>query len=282
MARKHVELAICYDFDGTLSPGYMQNYDFIPKLGKKPKEFWGKVKELAKQQDGDEILIYMGQMLRDADHASVSVKKEEILKFGKDITLFEGVESWFKRINEYGRSKEISVTHYIVSSGLREMIEGTKIASEFKKIYASGFWYDHEGVARFPALGVNYTTKTQYLFRINKGVLDVWDRDRVNQYVDPRDRPVPFTNMIFLGDGETDIPCFRLVKDQGGHSVAVYKPGARGSGAKSIAIRLKEEGRVNFAVPANYSEESELDLVIKGIISKVSAETNLWRLGKNY
>jgi phosphoserine phosphatase len=281
MARKHVSVAICYDFDGTLSPGYMQNYDFIPRLGMKPASFWSKVKQLAKDQDGDEILIYMGQMLREAAHAGVSVKRQAFVDFGRTIELFDGVEEWFSRINAFAKSHEVALEHYIVSSGLREMIEGTKISGAFKKIYASGFWYDHEGVACFPALGVNYTTKTQYLFRINKGVLDVWDKDKVNKYVLPSDRPIPFSNMLFLGDGDTDIPCFRLVKDLGGHSIAVYKPGAR-RGGKATADKLKDEGRVNFSVPANYTDGSDLDRAVKGVIRRISAETELWRMGKKY
>lgn len=259
----------------------MQNYDFIPSLGMKPADFWSEVKKLAKEQDGDEILIYMGQMLREADHAHVSVKREAFSEFGKTIDLFEGVEDWFDRIDRFGRENEIAVEHYIVSSGLREMIEGTSIASKFKKIYASGFWYSHEGVAQYPALGVNYTTKTQFLFRINKGVHNVWDKDEVNKYVEPQDRPIPFTNMVFLGDGDTDIPCFRLVKDLGGHSIAVYKPGAKRNG-KSTADRLRDEGRVNFSLSANYSDGSDLDKAVKAIIKKASSETELWRMGKRY
>ncbi len=281
MARKHVAIAICYDFDGTLSPGYMQNYEFIPKLGMDIKDFWTEVKALTKKQDGDEILIYMGQMLRKADQSSVSVKRQAFEDFGKSIELFEGVSTWFDRINAYGKTREISVEHYIVSSGLREMISGTSVAKHFKKIFASGFWYDHEGIAKFPALAVNYTTKTQYLFRINKGAMDLWDKEEVNKYVMPGDRPVPFSNMLFLGDGDTDIPCFRLVKDLGGHSIAVYAP-SRKKGGKAVADRLKEEGRVNFAVPANYSDGSELDKAVKGIIDRIGSETMLWRLGKRY
>jgi hypothetical protein len=159
------------------------------------------------------------------------------------------------------------------------MIEGTPIANKFTAIFASGFWYDHHGVARFPAIGINYTTKTQYLFRINKGSRDVWDHDRINAYVPPEDRPIPFTNMIFVGDGETDIPCFRLVKEQGGHSIAVYKPGAR-KGGKAKALRLIEEGLVNFAVPANYGLGSQVDRAIKGIIDKVAADVSLKQRGK--
>jgi hypothetical protein len=279
MARKHIPLAICYDFDGTLSPGYMQNFDFIPKIGMKTGDFWDKVKKLAKEQHGDEILIYMGYMLRKADQAGVSVKREAIEKFGEVIELFEGVEGWFPRVDEYGRTNGVAVEHFIISSGLREMIRGTKIAKHFREVFASGFWYDHEGVARFPALGVNYTTKTQYLFRINKGSLDVWDRDKVNSYVPPFERPVPFKNIVFFGDGETDIPCFRLVKDQGGHSIAVYKPRAK-KGGKGVAEKLIEQGRVNFAVPANYADGSEADQTIKAIIDKIAADAALKRLGK--
>lgn len=281
MARRHVTVAICYDFDGTLSPGYMQNYDFIPKIGMKPKEFWTEVKAYTKAQDADEILIYMGQMLKKADQAGVSVRRESFEAFGKTIELFEGVEEWFSRINAYGKTHEISIEHYIVSSGLREMISGTKIGHEFAKIFASGFWYDHEGIARYPALAVNYTTKTQYLFRINKGAMDLWDKEAVNRFVEHGDRPVPFSNMLFLGDGDTDIPCFRLVKDQGGHSIAVYKPGAKIAG-KAIADKLKDQGRVNFSVPANYSDGSDLDKVVKSIIRRIAAESELWRLKKRY
>jgi haloacid dehalogenase-like hydrolase len=279
MARKHVPLAICYDFDGTLSPGYMQNYDFIPKLGMKTGDFWSEVKTLAKEQDGDEILIYMGYMLRKADQAGVSVKREAIEKFGESIELFEGVESWFARVNKYGRARGVAVEHFVISSGLREMIGGTKIGRNFREVFASGFWYDHEGVARFPALGVNYTTKTQYLFRINKGSYEVWDKEKVNSYVPPDERPVPFKNMVFFGDGETDIPCFRLVKDQGGHSIAVYRPRAK-KGGKAVADKLIEQGRVNFAVPACYVEGSEADQTIKAIVDKIAADAALRRLGK--
>lgn len=281
MARKHVTVAICYDFDGTLSPGYMQNYDFIPKIGMKPREFWTEVKALTKDQDADEILIYMGQMLKKADQAGVSVRRESFEAFGKGIELFDGVEDWFGRINAYGRNHEISIEHFIVSSGLREMIAGTRIGANFKKIFASGFWYDHEGIARYPALAVNYTTKTQYLFRINKGAMDLWDKEAVNRYVEHGERPVPFSNMLFLGDGDTDIPCFRLIKDQGGHSIAVYKPGAK-IGGRATADKLREQGRVNFSVPANYSDGGELDKVVKGIIKRIAAESELWRLRKKY
>jgi len=278
MARKHTPLAICYDFDGTLSPGYMQNYTFIPDLGIATKEFWAKVKELAKEQQGDEILIYMGHMLREANNKEKSVSRSAIENCGKNVELFDGVEEWFNRINEYGKSKGIAVSHFIISSGLREMIKGTKISKYFSEIFASGFWYDHDNIARYPAIAVNYTNKTQFLFRINKGSHDVWDKDKINSYIHHDDRPVPFKNIVFIGDGETDIPCFRLVKDHGGHSIAVYQPNKR-KGGRASAEKLLTQGRVNFVVPANYNTDTQVDLAIKAIIDKISADAELKRLG---
>jgi len=278
MSIKNAPLAICYDFDGTLSPGYMQDYEFIPKIGMTSDDFWNDVTRLAEEQHGDGILIYMGLLLRKADAAGVSVKEKNLEKFGEKIKLFKGVQDWFDRINAYGRDKEIEVEHYIISSGLRELIRGTPIGKYFKEIFASGYWYDHEGVARFPAIGVNYTTKTQYLFRINKGSLNVWDREKINRYIPDDERPIPFSNIVFFGDGDTDIPCFRLVKDQGGHAVAVYEK-TKNDGGKTRAFELIDQGRVNFAVPANYSQGSEADILIKAIIEKLSADHNLAQRG---
>jgi hypothetical protein len=277
MASKYIPLAIAYDFDGTLSPDYMQNYDFIPDLGMKPIDFWNEVKEIAKSQEGDEILIYMGHMLHQAGAKQVRVNRTAFAKFGSTVVLFDGVTDWFKRVNAYGKSKKVNVKHFIISSGLREMISGTSIAKYFENIYASGFWYDQHDVARAPAIAVNYTTKIQYLFRINKGFLDVWDNTKINDYIKPEDRPVPFSNMIFIGDGETDIPCFRLVKDLGDHSIAVYRPRTKGKAEK--AADLVDQGRVNFSVPAKYVADGPLDNVVKRIIDKLAADSSLRRLG---
>ncbi len=274
MSKKNAPLAICYDFDGTLSPGYMQDYEFIPKIGMTSDDFWNDVTRLAEEQHGDGILIYMGLLLRKADAAGVSVKEKNLEKFGEKIKLFKGVQEWFDRINAYGHDKEIEIEHYIISSGLRELIRGTPIGKYFKEIFASGYWYDHEGIARFPAIGVNYTTKTQYLFRINKGSLNVWDREKINRYIPDDERPVPFSNIVFFGDGDTDIPCFRLVKDQGGHAIAVYEKTKSNEG-KSRALELIDQGRVNFVVPADYTQGSEADNLIKAIIEKKSADYKL-------
>jgi phosphoserine phosphatase len=269
MPKKLIPMAIAYDFDGTLAPGNMQEYDFIPALNMMSKEFWSSVGEIARQHEMDQILAYMWAMLREANKADIRVHKSNFRDFGKNIILFPGVAEWFKRINAYARTKGVRLEHFIISSGIREMVEGTPIYREFRKVYASGFMFDHNGVACWPALAVNYTTKTQYLFRINKGSLDVHDNSVINKFVPKDQRPVPFENMVFIGDGETDIPCMRLVKDQGGYSIAVYNGTKRG--VKKHAEQLVTDGRATLAAPADFQEGSTIDTCVKAIIDKVEA-----------
>lgn len=224
MKERLLPFAICYDFDGTLAPGNMQERDFIPQIGMKTGEFWTEVKERCKTHEADEILMYMWLMLEKAEAAHVPVRKENFKTYGERLELFPGVAEWFARITEFGDAGGLEVTHHVISSGIREMVLGSAIAGYFKNVYASGFCFDHNGVARWPALALNYTTKTQYLFRINKGVEHVYDNTTINRFVPESERPVPFSNMVYIGDGETDVPCFRLVKQQGGHSIAVMRP----------------------------------------------------------
>jgi hypothetical protein len=270
-----IPFAICYDFDGTLAPGNMQERDFIPSIGMTRKSFWNEVGSRCQHHNADNILVYMGLMLEKAKAAHVPVRRRDFSDYGKSLKLFKGVEDWFGRITTYGKLGGLRVSHHIISSGIREMILGTSIKKHFKDIYASSYCYDHHGVAEWPALALNYTTKTQYLFRINKGVHDVYDHDRVNQYVPPDKRPVPFRNMVFIGDGETDIPCFRLVKEQGGHSIAVFRPHTRA--AKSRSTKIMSDGRVNFIAPADYSDGKPIDLLVKAIMEKVAATEHLRR-----
>lgn len=273
MPKKLIPMAIAYDFDGTLAPGNMQEYDFIPALNMISTAFWSSVNTLAQQHEMDQILAYMHMMLEEARKAKVAVRKSDFKQFGANITLFPGVSDWFKRINAYARTKGVRLEHFIISSGIREMVEGTPIYKEFRKVYASGFMFDHNGVACWPALAVNYTTKTQYLFRINKGSLDVHDNSVINKFVPKSERPIPFENMIFIGDGETDIPCMRLVKDQGGHSIAVYNGSKRG--AKKHADQLVNDGRATLGAPADYKEGGVIDLAVKAIIDKAEAAARI-------
>lgn len=265
-------VALIYDFDGTLSPGNMQEYDFLPAVGKKNKEFWSRSNELAMVNDADPILTYMSEMLLAARSSGTSLRRDAFQNSGKKVELFKGVEAWFDRINEYGAKYDLTVEHYINSSGIKEMIEGTAIAGKFTKIFACSFLYDVDGVAYWPAVSVNYTNKTQFIFKINKGIMDVWDTKRINASVEEEDRPIPFTNMIYIGDGTTDIPCMRLVKEKRGHAIAVYDP-VRGT-QKSVD-RLLADNRVNFVADADYSEGGRLDSIVKAVIDKIAIDHRL-------
>ncbi|MBQ5752697.1 MAG: haloacid dehalogenase-like hydrolase [Alistipes sp.] len=268
--KKQITIALIYDFDGTLAAGNMQEYNFIPAVGKSNLEFWSEANRLAEEQDADQILTYMAMMLRAAQAKGVSLRREAFQESGRNIPFYPGVEQWFDRINAYGAERGVRILHYINSSGLKEIIEGTAIADRFNKIYACSFLYNVDGIAYWPAVAVNYTNKTQFIFKINKGVESVYDTKQVNQYMEERSRPVPFSRMIYVGDGTTDIPCMRLVKNFGGHSVAVYNPTDKQK--RKEMNTLIRDNRVNHVCPADYTDGSEIDTVVKAIIDKCVAD----------
>lgn len=269
MSRNPVPVAIAYDFDGTLAPGNMQEHVFLPKLGIEPAQFWAEANALAVEQQGDRILTYMHRMLEWARFKHLPVRRADWIAQGAGITLFPGVESWFDRVNDAGAQRGIAVEHYVISSGLRELIEGTSIRPHFRAVFASGFLYDGSDVAIAPAVAVNYTTKTQYLFRINKGAMDLADDAAVNAYQPEDERRMPFTNIIFIGDGDTDIPCFRTVKGLGGHSIAVHPTGDEGRAERTR--KLIKDGRVHCAVPADYREGSEIEQRVLAVLDLLAA-----------
>ena len=258
-------LAICYDFDKTLSPDDMQAQGYIQSVGYDITEFWNESNQLAQDNDMDQNSAYMLKMV-EKSHGKFYLTKESLAEYGSRVKLFDGVDTWFDRIKAYGLSKGVLVEHYIISSGLKEMIEGTKMAKEgaFKKIYASSYYYDKDNVAVWPAQIVNYTNKTQFLFRIEKGVLDVND-DRVNNYFPPEKIRIPFRNMVYIGDSATDIPCMKLVNTYGGYSIGVYNPENKD---KSKVYSMISENRIKYFAPADYTEDSELDELIKMIIDR--------------
>lgn len=272
MAAKKPRIAIAYDFDGTLAPGNMQEHQFIPDIGMAVTDFWKEVSRIAKENDGDEVLVYMSLMLEKAQAKHIKVNRIALKEKGKGIELFPGVSDWFSRINDYAKSRNVIPEHYLISSGNEEIAAGTSIASEFKRIYASKFRYNEYDAAIWPVLAVNYTNKTQFLFRINKGVLEASDKKGVNKFVRMEERPVPFENMVFIGDGETDVPCFRLVKDLGGLSVAVHE-----RRKSELAKRLLKEGRVHLATEANYSAGKALEVAIFAKIDDVAARHRLMK-----
>ena len=272
--RKHKEdrpvVAICYDFDKTLSPDDMQAQGFIQSVDYEVSEFWQESNGLAEQNDMDQNLAYMFKMMETAE-GHVLFTKDTLLKYGAQVRLFPGVEDWFRRIRDYGEAHGVIVEHYIISSGLKEMIEGTAIASEFEKIYASTFFYNEKGVPKWPAQVVNYTNKTQFLFRIEKGVLDINDLG-VNDSFPPEDIRVPFRNMIYIGDSDTDIPCMKLVNTYGGHSIGVYNAETLD---KTKVYKMMREGRIRYYAPADYSEGTQLDELVKAIIDRTATNERL-------
>jgi phosphoserine phosphatase len=274
MAKKKPTVALIYDFDGTLSPGNMQEFGFIQAIGKDKKAFWAKNKELSEQNDANGILSYMYLMMQAAKNNGISLKRESFKDFGAKVELFEGVKEWFSLINEYGKTIGLDVKHYINSSGLKEMIEGTSIAKEFENIYACSFLYDVDGIAYWPAVAVDYTAKTQFIFKINKGIKEVSDNKRINDYFPENERPIPFERMIYFGDGETDIPCMKMIKEHGGYSIAVY--GDRGK--KDIAYKLIKENRVNFVCKADYRSGKDMHALVKRILDKIKADFEFNRL----
>ena len=265
-------LAICYDFDRTLSPEDMQAQGYIQSIGYDVADFWKESNSLAADNDMDQNLAYMYTMVTKARGRLVFNK--EILKAdGAKIKLYPGVDTWFTRVNQYGQEKGITIEHYIISSGLKEMIEGTMVAKYFKKIYASSFYFDDVGVAVWPAQAVNYTNKTQYLFRIEKGILDINDQ-KVNDYFDPDKVVVPFRNMVYIGDSDTDIPCMKLVNSNGGYSIGVYDSETQD---KTKVFKMLREHRIKYFAPADYREGSSLEGLIKNIVDRTKTNEVLER-----
>lgn len=272
-------VALVYDFDGTLSPSNMQEYGFIQSLGVEVKEFWSKANRMAVDEDASGILCYMKHVLDLSNQKGISLTKEFLGAQGANVKLYEGVKEWFTQINQYGEKVGVQIEHYINSSGLKEMIEGTPIAHEFSGIYACSYMYNEEKKAVWPAVAVDFSTKTQFLFKINKGIRSVSDNIEVNRYATEEERPIPFKRMIYFGDGETDIPCMKLVKSQGGYSIAVYRTD---SAKLRAAQKLISDGRVNFVCEADYREQGEIFEIVTTIIDKMKSDYDFEVLHKKH
>ncbi len=273
--------AIIYDFDKTLCTKDMQEYGFIPSLGMSSADFWRETNDLTDAEEMDSTLAYMYKMLEKARERNIPITRQTFNDLGKTVEYFDGVGTWFDRINAYGASIGVTAEHYIISSGIREIIDGTVIAPQFKKIYACEFLYDRDGAICWAKSAVNYTAKTQFLFRINKCVLTVDSRSAglLNRFTPEKERRVPFGNMIYIGDGLTDVPCMKLVKSNGGQSIAVYDPSRGNTSAKD----LLEANRVNYVVPADYREGGRLETIVRAIMKKIQAvEEMQGYLGENH
>ena len=277
MRRKPI-IALIYDFDGTLSPGNMQEFGFIQAIGSTPEEFWSKSDGIAKGQDASNILAYMKLMYDEARKNGIRLTREDFRRYGSDIVLFDGVKEWFRNVNEYGRRHGVIIEHYINSSGLKEIIEGSPIAKEFKHIFAGSFIYDEAGEAEWPGIAVDFTAKTQFLFKIQKGIFSSRDARRVNESMADENKRIPFSNMIYFGDGETDVPSMKVVNMFGGNAIAVFNPAIPAK--RAAAQKLLRQGRANFITPANYSRDSRTFRIVTTIIDKIKVENELKLLSR--
>ena len=266
-------IALVYDFDGTLSPQPMQEYTVLPRLGVPPREFWARVNEEARATESDMMLVYMRHILESLERQKIAVKRGDFARMAKSIRYFPGVEGWFARTNAYVRKRsggKVKLAHYVISAGQKEILEGVSIRRHFKRIYASEYHFNHHGVATFPKLLVTDTLKTQFLFRINKGKESV--TESINEHMPEADRPVPFSNLIYMGDGMTDVPSMALATKNGGHAVAVYDP--RKEREKGICVKLLEANRVDFIAEADYRRGSRLskrvELLLDAIVSEIA------------
>ena len=265
-------IAFLYDFDKTLCTTDMEDYAFIPSLGMTPREFWALANGFGHANRMDGILAYMYTMIQESEKRDLPFTRESLREMGRDIVLFPGVEGWFRRINAFGEEQGVQVEHYVISSGLREIIEGSAISGEFKEIYASEFYYDGEGRPVWPKLTVNFTAKTQFVYRINKGVLDVSDDKTLNDSMPDDSKRVPFTNMIYIGDGLSDVPCMKMMRAYGGQAIAVYQA------ANRLGVEdLLAKGRVDFIFPADYREGTALDATAKDILRRIAITERLER-----
>ena len=273
MKNKRPVIALMYDFDKTLCTKDMQEYSFIPNVGLTAREFWDEANSLAREKKMDGILAYMYVMLDKARSAkTVSVRRESFVALGRDLEFYPGVETWFDRMGAFGREQGVDVRHFIISSGLREIIEGSSIYKYFAEVFACEFLYDVDRMPVWPKNVVNYTTKTQFLFRVNKGVLDLSEDAALNDYTPEDERPVPFRNMLYIADGKTDVPCMKLVRVNGGCSIAVYPKNRR-----DTAAQLLRDGRADYMLPADYSEGGELETTVKTVIRKMAITDALRR-----
>ena len=263
-------IAFLYDFDKTLCTTDMEDYAFIPSLGYTPAEFWGRANAFGWENRMDGLLAYMYTMIQECAAQNIKLDRAFLNHCGESIQLFPGVREWFARINAFGESLGVQVEHYVISSGLREIIEGSGIDREFREIYACEFYYNENGDACWPKLDVNFTNKTQFVYRINKGILDVSRDKELNDSMPDDSKRVPFTNMIYMGDGLSDVPCMKMMRAYGGQAIAVYQASNRQGVEKLLA-----DGRVDFIFPADYREGMELDRTVRDILRKMTITDRL-------
>jgi len=275
-------IALVYDFDGTLSPRPMQEYTFLPKINEDASAFWAESNRLAREHGADPLITYMHLMYKKAKERGVRIDRADLVALGRDVELFPGVETWFDEIANYVTSRPetpgISVRHYLVSSGLTEIIEGTAIYGRFHNVFASEYWFEAYDLP-YPKRVITDTGKTQYLFRINKGLED--PRQSINEHMPEADRPIPFSHMIYFGDGDTDVPSMAVMRKNGGFAVAVHPPGK----GRAKCIELLKAERIDFFAPADYRRDSDLFRrtcrLLDRIVADIQLEEEMWRFRRD-
>jgi len=256
-------VALIYDFDHTLSPRDMQEYTFLPGMNIEPSDFWGACQKFTQENQMDGVLTYL-YLMQHMAKGNMRLTRDTLRELGKKVEFFPGVEDWFSRIREIGNQLDVDVEHYIISSGQAEIIEGSRIGHEFKAIFAASFYYDESGLPVWPCSAVNYTSKTQYLFRINKGILDVTNDKDLNAFTPEYMRRIPFSNMIYIADGLTDVPCMKMTKQKGGFAIAVHEPGKT-----ELADDLLLQGRADFSVETDYSPGSDMENIVSMLMRRI-------------
>lgn len=272
---KQNTIAIVYDFDGTLSPQPMQEYTILPELGVSGEDFWQQCSVEAREYKADKMLTYMRKLVEEINKNDIKIGRNELQAMGKKIQYFAGVETWFAFINKYIKQRsnnKVNIKHYIISAGLKEILNGISIGDEFSNIFACEYYFDSYDKAQFPTIVINDTSKTQYLFRINKGIEDI--NKSINHHMPKADRPIPFSNIIYIGDGQTDVPCMALTKENGGFAIAVHKP--HHTDTKKICRELLRDNRIDYFAPADYRKDSKLcqriQLILDNIITNIALE----------
>lgn len=273
-------IALVYDFDGTLSPKPMQEYAFLPKLGIDPKAFWDECSRVSKAERADALITYMHLLYKKAKEKGVRIDRADLVAQGKQVELYPGVTAWFDAMHAYVKKRAgdsgITVKHYLISSGLTEIIEGTKIYPHFANVFASEYWFDAYDLP-FPKRVISDTGKTQFLFRINKGLEDL--SQSINAHMPEALRPIPFSNFIYFGDGDTDVPSMALLKKNGGQAIAVHGPDE----SEAKCVELFKAGRCDFYAVADYRKGSDLwkrtCLLLDRIIADVRVREEVRRLG---